>query len=29
MGDFEALTKHTHAVANDFAKFNDKYLRLS
>lgn len=29
LGDLETLTKHTHYIANDFAKFHDKYNKMS
>lgn len=28
MADLETLTKHSHYVANDFAKFHDRYNNL-
>lgn len=29
LGDLETLTKHTHYIANDYAKLHEKFARMS
>lgn len=28
MGDMETFTKHTHYIANDYAKLHEKYTKM-